>query len=410
MLLLYEIKCHILRAPVRTTIIACIAALLVCGMAFYQRNIQITQETLEDLAKQMPVQVCITNREGSSSSNLRIGTKEFDALAAQDVRDVLCTSVFSFTVKSVDGHSVNDSMRVCASSAIAALNGLVPDSFNFLNGWDENFLQTSHPVCAVESSYAKKNGLELGSKVEAEVFSLHWDAVGMKSNPIGVHEMIVVAVYDGDTNGNSWNACAPIGWLRNATETAIDHNGHPVPFFYDSVRCYLANPREINAFKDAMYEHGFMQRKSLSDDLIYDRTLGNVLSMDDEMYIKTSADLVKNLELYNTFMLPFFGLIILIICLITFILLRSYRQHIAIASSLGRQKILNAATPFLGTVIVQAFGCILALLSLSLTGALAPSFAGIILSSFMLCAATGTALALVFLFRFDTLTLLTKTD
>ena len=76
MLLLYEIKCHILRAPVRTTIIACIAALLVCGMAFYQRNIQITQETLEDLAKQMPVQVCITNREGSSSSNLRIGTKD----------------------------------------------------------------------------------------------------------------------------------------------------------------------------------------------------------------------------------------------------------------------------------------------------------------------------------------------
>ena len=410
MLLLYEIKCHILRAPARTLITACIAALLVCGMAFYLRNIQVTQETLDDLAVQMPVQVRITNRDGSASNNLRIKAEDYDALAAQNVRDVLCSSVFNFALEAVDGHSANDSMRVCACNSIAALNGLAQENFIYQDGWDVDFLQTDEPVCAVERSFAKKSGIELGSRVKAELFLLYWSTVGMDSSSIGVHEMTVVAVYDAETNENGWNACAPIGWLRGKTGSAADRDGQPIPFFYDSVSACLANPLEMNAFKDAMNEHGFLQRKPLSEEMIYERNLGNVLSMDDEMYIKTSADLVDNLELYNTFMLPFFGLIVLIICLITFILLRSYRRHIAIASSLGRQKLLNAAAPFFGTVIVQALGCISALLLLALTGALTPSSAGIILSSFMLCAAGGTALALAFLFRFDVLTLLTKTD
>lgn len=410
MLLFYEIKCHILRAPARTLISACIAALLVCGMAFYIRNIQVTQETLDDLAVQMPVQVRIMNREGSSSNNLRIKAEDYDALVAQDVRDVLCSSVFTFALESVDGYSVNDSMRVCACNSTASLNGSAQENFIYQDGWDGDFLQTDEPVCAVERSFAKKNGIELGSRVKAELFLLYWSTVGMDSSSIGVHEMTVVAVYDAETNENGWNACAPIAWLRKETETATGQDGQPVPFFYDSVSAYLENPREMNAFKDAMYEYGFLQRKPLPEEIVYDRNMGNVLSMDDEMYIKTSADLIDNLELYNTFMLPFFGLIVLIICLITFLLLRSYRRHIAIASSLGRQKLLNAAVPFFGTVIVQAAGCILALLLLALTDALSPSFAGIILSVYMLCAAGGTTLALGLLFRFDVLTLLTKTD
>lgn len=99
-----------------------------------------------------------------------------------------------------------------------------------------------------------------------------------------------------------------------------------------------------------------------------------------------------------------------IIALITFLSLRSYRRDIAIASSLGRPKLLNAAVPFFSTLIVQALGCFLALSVIGLTVGMAPSLAGIIMCTFMLCAAAGTALAILFLFRFDTLALLTKTD
>lgn len=406
MLLLLEIKRHILRTPARTAITACVAALLVCGMAFYLRNIQVTQDTLDHLAGQMPVQVRVTNRNGSSSINLLIASEDFDALIAQDVRDAMCTSSFSCLLKSVDGQPANNLMRVHAANVIAALDGPIPDSFTFLDGWDESFLQADEPVCAVESSYAEKNGLKLGSKVEAELFSLHWGNIGMESNSINMHELTVVAVYDEDNYGNSWNATAPIGWLRRETEAAVDRYGDPIPFFYDSASAYLADPQEMNVFKDAMYEHGFRQRSPLPDR----QTLGDTLSMDDEMYIKASADLVENLELYKIFLVPFFGLVVLTVALITFLSLRSCRVNIAIASSLGRQKLLNAAAPFFSTVSVQAIGCVLSLALMSLTVGMVPFLAGMLLGSFMLCAAGGTALALVFLFRFDTLALLTKTD
>lgn len=407
MLLILEIKRHILRTPARTLITACVAALLVCGMAFYLRNIQVTQDTLDQLAEQMPVQVRVTNRDGSSAVNLmRIESKDYDALAAQDVRDVLCTSAFSFSLKSVDGQSVSSSMRVHAANAIAALDGPASESFTYLDGWDESFLQADEPVCAVESSFAKENGLELGSKIEAELFSMHWGAANIETDSVNVHELTVVAVYNEDTQGNGWNATAPIGWLRGVTEAAANRYGDPIPFFYDSASAYLANPREMNVFKNAMCEHGFRQVSPLPDR----QTLGDALSIDDEMYIKASADLVENLELYQLFMAPFFGLVVLTVALITFLSLRSSRLDIAIASSLGRQKLLNAAAPFFGTVSVQTLGCVLALALMSLTVGMAPPLAGTLLGSFILCSAAGTALALVFLFRFDTLALLTKTD
>jgi len=401
MLLLWEIKFHILRMPVRTLITACVAALLACGMALYLRNIQVTEETLDNMAEQMPVQVHITNRDGSSSVNLRIKSKDFDALAACDVRDILCTSAFSCVLKSVNGQSFHASMRVHGANAIAALDGPAAGDFTFWDGWDESFLQGDQPVCAVEKSFAQKNGLQLGDRLDVDLSSIG----GPVLDSIGRHQFTVVALYQDDTQ-SSWNACAPIAWLRGATEATVDRHGKPTPFFYNSASAYLRTPREMNAFKDAMYEWGFRQRSPLQDV----QTLGDALSIDDEMYIKASSEMVENLGLYRAFLPPFFGLIVLSVTLVTFLSLRSSRQQIAIASSLGRQKLLNAAAPFFGTVTVQALGCLAALIVMSLTIGLIPLLAGITLGFFMLCAAGGTALALAFLFRFDAMELLTKTD
>lgn len=410
MLLLHEIKWHILRVPGRSAVAALVAALLVCGMALYTRNIHVTQSTLDELAQQMPVQVKVTSRDGSSSVNLRIESEDFDAFTAQDVRDVLCTSAFSFRLDSVDNRPVSGFMRVHAANTIAALDGPAPEGFTYLDGWDESFLQADEPVCAVDANFARDNGIALGSRLQADLFSLRREAKNrIQSDKVQAGEFTVVALYQDGSTGEAtsgWNATVPIGWLRRQTEASVDKKGEPVPFFYDSASAYLANPRELNAFKDAMFAHGFRQSSPMPDR----QDLGDALSIDDEMYIKTSCEMVESLELYRFFLLPFFGLMVLTIALVTFLTLRSSRRHIAIASSLGRQKLLNAASPFLGTVIVQAAGCLTALPLLCFTIGLLPGTAGMITGVFMLCAMAGTALALVFLFRFDTLTLLTKTD
>lgn len=169
MLLLLEIKRNLLRTPARTLIIACLAALLVCSIAFYLRNIQVTQQALDELSVQMPVQARIITPDGSAHRNLRISTETFEALAAQDVQDVLCTSAFSFSLQSVDGRPDGGAMYVHAANAISALDSLEPEGFTYLDGWDEGFLLADSLVCAVESSFAREHGIELGSDIIADV-------------------------------------------------------------------------------------------------------------------------------------------------------------------------------------------------------------------------------------------------
>lgn len=415
MLLLLEIKRNLLRTPARTLITACLAALLVCSIAFYLRNIQVTQQALDELSVQMPVQARIITPDGSAHRNLRISTETFEALAAQDVRDVLGTSAFSFTLQVVDGRPDGGAMHVHAANAISALDSLEPEGFTYLDGWDEGFLLADSPVCAVESSFAREHGIELGSDIIADVcvISREESDVGEAGKLIEVASppITVVALYEARYTKmqGGWNACAPIGWLRSVTEAATDSEGKPVKFYYDSASAYIKSPRELNKFKAGMNERGIYEmspiRRRDSSLLI-----GDTLSADDEMYIKNSSELIENLVTYSSFQLPFFGVVVTIIALITFLSLRSYRRDIAIASSLGRQKLLNAAVPFFSTLIVQALGCFLALSVIGLTVGMAPSLAGTIMCTFMLCAAAGTALAILFLFRFDTLALLTKTD
>ncbi len=84
MLLPWEIKCNITRAPARSILIACVSALMVCGMALYLRNIQVTEEALDNLARQMPVTVRVTNRDGYLHEGLRIQAREIGRASCRE--------------------------------------------------------------------------------------------------------------------------------------------------------------------------------------------------------------------------------------------------------------------------------------------------------------------------------------
>ena len=92
MLLPWEIKCNITRAPARSILIACVSALMVCGMALYLRNIQVTEEALDNLARQVPVTVRVTNRDGYLHEGLRIQVRDVDHLLESGVRDPVYTA------------------------------------------------------------------------------------------------------------------------------------------------------------------------------------------------------------------------------------------------------------------------------------------------------------------------------
>lgn len=389
MLLPWEIKCNITRAPARSILIACVSALIVCGMALYLRNIQVTEDALDDLARQMPVTVRVTNRDGYLHEGLRIRANDVDYLLESGVRDPVYT-VTEFTAEPIGS--------IYGTNTLDSLNGLSGSDFTFLEGWDESFPDSGKPMIALREDIARKNGWQLGDKFRLEFSVPDVDADTIKK--VGGYSVTLIATYPGERD--TVKAVISADWLRNIAGLSIPDN----MFMYSSFSAVIEKPRELNAYKDKLGRNGFRERSAVADPGIE----GDALSVEDEMYIKTSGELRESLDLFRAFLLPFFGLVTSIMAMVTFLAMRSSRRQIAIASSLGRQKLRNAAAHFCSSVLVQLTGCLLAMLTMSLTLDLLPRQAGVTIAAFSLCAMGGTALALVFLFRFDTLTLLTKEE
>lgn len=386
MLLPWEIKCNITRAPARSILIACVSALIACGMALYLRNIEVTEEALNDLARQMPVTVRVTNRDGYFHEGLRIQAEDVDFLLDSGVRDPVYTAT-EFTAQPVGD--------IYGTNTLDSLEDFSGPDFTFLEVWDESFPESGRPVIALREDIASKNGWRLGDKPRLE-FSVPDVDTGAPTK-VGGYSVTLIATYPGERD--DVKAIMPADWLRNVAGLSLPDN----TFRYSSFSAVIEEPRELNAYKDELEKRGFFERSAVADPGIE----GDALSMDDEMYIKTSGELMESLELYRAFLPPFFGLVTSIMAMATFLSLRSCRRQIAMASSLGRPKFLNAAAHFFSLLLLQLAGCLLAMLALL---GLPPWQAGLAIGAFSLCAAGGTALALWFLFRFDVLTLLTKEE
>lgn len=389
MLLPWEIKCNITRAPARSILIACVSALMVCGMALYLRNIQVTEDALNGLGQRYPVTVRVTNRDGYLHEGLRIKAYDVDRLLESGVRDPVYTAT-EFVAEPVGS--------IYGTNTLASLDGLSGSDFTFTDGWDGSFPMSGKPVIALREDIASRNGWQLGDRFRLE-FSLP-DADANTVMKVGGYSVTSIATYPGERD--TVKAVMPADWLRNVAGLSLSDN----MFRYSSFSAVIEEPRELNAYKDELERRGFRERSAVADPGIE----GDAVSMDDERYIRTSGELRESLELYLTFLAPFFGLVTSIMAMVTFLALRSCRRQIAMTSSLGRPKLQIAAAHFFSSVLVQMAGCLPAMLALSLTLSLPLRLAGIAIGAFSLCAAGGTALALWFLFRFDTLTLLTKEE
>ena len=100
----------------------------------------------------------------------------------------------------------------------------------------------------------------------------------------------------------------------------------------------------------------------------------------------------------------------LVSALVVFLVLRSSRHELAIASSLGRPKVQSALARLLAVLALDLLGCIIALpIMVGAAGITLPT-ALLIGGLFLACGLVGSMVALALLLRFDTLTLLTKVD
>lgn len=387
-----------LRSRGRSVLVLCIAALLAACMAFYVGNIGVNKDALQSLSDSVPVTVRITSRNGAKTAGLNIEAKLFDHLTEAGVHDVRCTAVaagaFSPEVRAQEMFLGGDTI-VRAGNSLEALE-LSADNLHFADGQSAAFLSGDRAQCVIGEDYAERTGLHPGDTLSLEIYTVRQSMNGTIYQMIGNAALEIIGTHSAPGGAD---VILPVNFLRTEAETA------GVSFLYDSCSALVDDSTHLKDFKAEMQKY-FMDINPSAED----PNAGDALSVEDELFVKTASRLRQNIALFQSMLVPFFALIIGLVVLTTFLTMRSTRRDMAIARSLGVSKWRCAAPNFISTVLLDMFGCAVILPILSAALHIPALSAHVIFGLFTLCAALGTAAALLCLLRFDTLTLLTQVD
>ena len=387
-----------LRSRGRSVLVLCIAALLAACMAFYVGNIGVNKAALQSLSDSVPVTVRITSRNGAKTAGLNIEAKPFDHLTEAGVHDVRCTAVaagaFSPEVRAQEMFLGGDTI-VRAGNSLEALE-LSADNLHFADGQNAAFLSGDSAQCVIGEDYAERTGLHPGDTLSLEIYMVRQSMNGTIYRMIGDAALEIIGTHSAPGGAD---VILPVNFLRTEAETA------GVSFLYDSCSALVDDSTHLKDFKAEMQKY-FMDINPSAED----PNAGDALSVEDELFVKTASRLRQNIALFQSMLVPFFALIIGLVVLTTFLTMRSTRRDMAIARSLGVSKWRCAAPNFISTVLLDMLGCAVILPILSAALHIPALSAHAIFGLFTLCAALGTAAALLCLLRFDTLTLLTQVD
>lgn len=387
-----------LRSRGRSVLVLCIAALLAACMAFYVGNIGVNKAALQSLSDSVPVTVRITSRNGAKTAGLNIEAKPFDHLTEAGVHDVRCTAVaagaFSPEVRAQEMFLGGDTI-VRAGNSLEALE-LSADNLHFADGQSAAFLSGDSAQCVIGEDYAERTGLHPGDTLSLEIYTVRQSMNGTIYQMIGDAALEIIGTHSAPGGAD---VILPVNFLRTEAETA------GVSFLYDSCSALVDDSTHLKDFKAEMQKY-FMDINPSAED----PNAGDALSVEDELFVKTASRLRQNIALFQSMLVPFFALIIGLVVLATFLTMRSTRRDMAIARSLGVSKWRCAAPNFISTVLLDMLGCAVILPILSAALHIPALSAHAIFGLFTLCAALGTAAALLCLLRFDTLTLLTQVD
>lgn len=397
MLMFVQVK-YQLRSRGRSVLVLCIAALLAACMAFYVGNIGVNKAALQSLSDSVPVTVRITSRNGAKTAGLNIEAKLFDHLTEAGVHDVRCTAVaagaISSEVRAQEMFLGGDTI-VRAGNSLEALE-LSADNLHFADGQNAAFLSGDSAQCVIGEDYAERTGLHPGDTLSLEIYTVRQSMNGTIYQMIGNVALEIIGTHSAPGGAD---VILPVNFLRTEAETA------GVSFLYDSCSALVDDSTHLKNFKAKMQKY-FMDINLSAED----PNAGDALSVEDELFVKTASRLRQNIALFQSMLVPFFALIIGLVVLTTFLTMRSTRRDMAIARSLGVSKWRCAAPNFISTVLLDMLGCAVILPILSAALHIPALSAHAIFGLFTLCAALGTAAALLCLLRFDTLTLLTQVD
>lgn len=399
MLTLRELYWQLTRNKGRTMILLLAAAMLAGCVAFYLGNIRANEEAMQSLAKSTDVQVIVANSTGENQAGLNIATVRHDNFINNPyLKDFRDNAVFiaAFTEESRQRSVTSEDPSVIGVNSMECLWDVT--ECEFMDGYDESFLGGNEPLCIMYKLFAEDNGIEMGDEVSFPLYQMkRLQGGSMEFNSVGEQMIKVIGLFDSFYPSQMY---VPVQWLRETAES------QDVEFFYTYLHASMKDPMELNHFKAGAMEMSFLEPNPDSQD----EWAGVTLVVEDEGFITSAEELGANVLTFRQFQIPFFIIIIGLVVLAIFLTMRGARRDMAIASSLGRPKLLVALSNFLAAFTAELVGCLIILPVMVLGAGLSMGGALMICGAFLLCAAVGNVLGLGLILRFDAFTLLTATD
>lgn len=399
-MLLTELKYQIFRNKGRSALMILTGLFLLGAMAFYLGGMQANRTALLELGDKIPVKVQVVTADGSRSSGLFVHESKYDQLISTGVRDVRATTTAAGALSEaakLQSPFLGGDVTIVGLNSIRAMP-LTHAKYTYADGMDETFLEGDEAYCVLEESFAQDSGFSIGDTITLPVYfypqvSGEYIAMGEKT--------LTVAGTLSTRQPCGFSMLVPAGWLR-----AEAHAQEMKYFGYDSLSMVVNDPLHLNEFKDRLTEAGMEEVVRLSEDPYS----GSAAVVEDAIYTKTANKFREILQVYQGFLIPFFLLITGLSCLVIFLMLRSSRREMAIASSLGKTKVQIHLTYLVEVMLLFVVGCAAALPLILFFSKIGISGAMAAIGIFLCCSVVGTFFALLLLLRFDPMNLLTKVD
>ncbi len=325
---------NIIRNRKKSFITVVICFLLTAAFHIYFGNMKSNKEQLQSLPERIPVYCQITNPSGSRSTGISIDRNITEGLlnsphiknAVYGVRMIGGIGNFS-----LEEWEQNLTLCVEAVNDLNGIPGLTWEDIQ-LDGDADDFFHSSEPVCIVRNSLMEKNNWKAGQEIPLNLWYYDYDDIeGIHGIPLEVPDVKIAGSMDylsTETGQMPPDILLPIG-LADAI-----YRRQEVPLQMSFFSFYVADPLQLNAFKEEMKSLGLTEKNGTARDSYQ----GSALTVQDMVFISLAENLQETIRIFKSF----FGVICITILGVGYIastlLMASREKEFALMRAQGAGK------------------------------------------------------------------------
>lgn len=332
MFFLHTIQCNIKRNIAKSiiTINICIFVLLLLNV--YLKNLKSSNDQLISLPSVTSIYCRITNLNGSLETGLEISEDLVDnMLSSNQVKDA------AFTIRLTAGEGdfpIEDwkeklTLFIAGANKITAIAGISPENIHMQEVTITDFFSSSKPICLVSETVMEKYQWEPGDTVTLNLYYQYYDDKNqLHYEPLELISVEIIGTMDTITSSTGQmppDILLPFETLRES------FHRQQVSFMAESAFFYVADPLQLNAFKEEMRSIGLMEKIPTAD---YNYQ-GVALAVRDTTFRTLASQLRQSIDTLQGFF-PLIGITIVCIGYIaSFLLINSRQKEFALMRALG---------------------------------------------------------------------------